>query len=137
TVLPHLRKAGGGAIVLIGSISGVMSKAIPAPGTQAYGAAKAALIAYGAMLSKEVAKEGIRVNTVSPGPIYFDGGPWDKIKNRAKAVYDDAMKYCVVGRLGTPDDIASAVLFLASPRSSFTIGQNLHVDGGYMQHIPF
>lgn len=137
TVLPHLRKAGGGAIVLIGSISGVMSKAIPAPGTQAYGAAKAALIAYGAMLSKEVAKEGIRVNTVSPGPIYFDGGPWDKIKSRAKAVYDDAMKYCVVGRLGTPDDIASAVLFLASPRSSFTIGQNLHVDGGYMQHIPF
>ncbi len=137
TALPYLRKSSSGAVVLIGSISGVLSKMIPAPGAYAYGAGKAALIAYGAMLSKQVAKDGIRVNTVSPGPIYFEGGPWDRIRQKAPAVLADAQAHCVIGRLGKPEDIAAAVVFFASPLSGFTIGQNLHVDGGYMEHIPF
>jgi 3-oxoacyl-[acyl-carrier protein] reductase len=137
TALPHLRRSSSAAVVLIGSISGVMSKIIPAPGAFAYGAGKAALIAYGAMLSKQVAKDGIRVNTVSPGPIYFEGGPWDRIRQRAPAVLADAQAHCVIGRLGTPEDVAASVVFLASPLSGFTVGQNLHVDGGYMEHIAF
>jgi 3-oxoacyl-[acyl-carrier protein] reductase len=137
TALPHLRKSSSGAVVLIGSISGVMSKMIPAPGAFAYGAGKAALIAYGAMLSKQVAKDGIRVNTVSPGPIYFEGGPWDRIRQKAPAVLADAEAHCVIGRLGRPEDVAASVVFLASPVSGFTVGQNLHVDGGYMEHIAF
>jgi NAD(P)-dependent dehydrogenase (short-subunit alcohol dehydrogenase family) len=137
TALPHLRKSSSAAVVLIGSISGVMSKMIPAPGAFAYGAGKAALIAYGAMLSKQVAKDGIRVNTVSPGPIYFEGGPWDRIRQHAPAVLADAEAHCVIGRLGRPEDVAAAVVFLASPVSGFTVGQNLHVDGGYMEHIAF
>ncbi len=137
TTLPYLRKSQGGAIVLIGSISGVMSKVLPAPGAYAYGACKAALIAFGAQLSKDVAKDGVRVNTVSPGPIYFEGGPWDRVKNRAPDLFKAAQAACVIGRLGKPEDIAAAVVFLASPKSGFTVGQNLHVDGGYMQHIPF
>ncbi|HTV78025.1 MAG TPA: SDR family oxidoreductase [Steroidobacteraceae bacterium] len=137
TALPHLRKSASAAVVLIGSISGVMSKMIPAPGAFAYGAGKAALIAYGAMLSKQVAKDGIRVNTVSPGPIYFEGGPWDRIRQHAPAVLADAQAHCVIGRLGRPEDVAAAVVFLASPVSGFTVGQNLHVDGGYMEHIAF
>jgi NAD(P)-dependent dehydrogenase (short-subunit alcohol dehydrogenase family) len=137
TAMPYLRKSSSGAVVLIGSISGVMSKMIPAPGAFAYGAGKAALIAYGAMLSKQAAKDGIRVNTVSPGPIYFEGGPWDRIRQRAPAVLADAEAHCVIGRLGRPEDVAAAVVFLASPVSGFTVGQNLHVDGGYMEHIAF
>jgi 3-oxoacyl-[acyl-carrier protein] reductase len=137
TALPYLRKSKQGAIIFICSISGVMSKALRAPGIYAYGSSKAALIAYGAQLSKDLAKEGIRVNMVSPGPIYFEGGPWDHIKQRAPQVYEDALKECVIGRLGTPEDIANAVVFLASPKSGFTVGQNLHVDGGYMMHIAF
>jgi 3-oxoacyl-[acyl-carrier protein] reductase len=137
TALPFLRKSKGGAIVMIASISGVMSKVLPAPGAYAYGAMKAALIAYGAQLSKDVAKEGIRVNMVSPGPIYFEGGPWDRVKARAPQMFEAAQRDCVIGRLGRPEDIANAVVFLASPRSGFTVGQNLHVDGGYMQHVPF
>ena len=137
TALPHLRKSSSAAVVLIGSISGVMSKMIPAPGAFAYGAGKAALIAYGAMLSKQVAKDGIRVNTVSPGPIYFEGGPWDRIRQHAPAVLADAQAHCVIGRLGRPEDVAASVVFLASPVSGFTVGQNLHVDGGYMEHIAF
>jgi NAD(P)-dependent dehydrogenase (short-subunit alcohol dehydrogenase family) len=136
TALPYLKRSKG-AIVLIASISGVMSKALRAPGILAYGSCKAALIAYGAQLSKEVAKDGVRVNMVSPGPIYFENGPWDHIRQRAPAAYEDALRHCVVGRLGKPEDIAAAVTFLASPKSGFTIGQNLHVDGGYMEHIAF
>jgi 3-oxoacyl-[acyl-carrier protein] reductase len=137
TALPYLRKSKSGAIVLIASISGVISKVIPAPGAHQYGASKAALIAYGSMLSKEVAKDGIRVNTVSPGPIYFEGGAWDRIRQHVPELYKSAQEACVIGRLGKPEDIANAVAFLASPKSGFTVGQNLHVDGGYMEHIPF
>lgn len=137
TALPWLRKSDAGAIVLISSISGVMSKPLQAPGIYAYGSMKAALIAYGAQLSKGLAKEGIRVNIVSPGPIYFEGGPWDHIKKGMPEAYEDAMKHCVIGRLGTPEEVAAAVVFLASPVSGFTVGQNLHVDGGYMEHVAF
>jgi len=137
TAMPYLKRSGSGAIVLIASISGVMSKALRAPGILAYGSCKAALIAYGAQLSKEVAKDGIRVNMVSPGPIYFENGAWDHIKQRAPAAYQDALNHCVIGRLGKPEDIAAAVTFLASPKSSFTVGQNLQIDGGYMEHIAF
>lgn len=137
TALPYLKRSKSGAIVFIASISGVMSKALKAPGILAYGSCKAALIAYGAQLSKEVAKDGVRVNMVSPGPIYFENGPWDFIKQRAPAAYEDALEHCVIGRLGKPEDIATAVAFLASPKSGFTVGQNLQVDGGYMEHIAF
>jgi 3-oxoacyl-[acyl-carrier protein] reductase len=137
TLKKHLGKSPAAAIVFIASISGVMSKVLPAPGAYAYGASKAALISYGAMLSKDLAKEGIRVNIVSPGPIYFEGGPWDRVKARAPQMLAAAKDACVIGRLGEPQDIANAVVFLASPVSGFTVGQNLHVDGGYMQHVAF
>jgi NAD(P)-dependent dehydrogenase (short-subunit alcohol dehydrogenase family) len=136
TALPYLKRSKG-AIILICSISGVMSKPLRAPGILAYGSCKAALIAYGAQLSKVVAPDGVRVNMVSPGPIYFENGPWDHIRQRAPAAYEDALKHCVIGRLGKPEDIAAAVTFLASPKSGFTVGQNLQVDGGYMEHIAF
>jgi 3-oxoacyl-[acyl-carrier protein] reductase len=137
TLKKHLTRSPAAAIVFIASISGVMSKVLPAPGAYAYGASKAALISYGAMLSKDLAKEGIRVNIVSPGPIYFEGGPWDRVKARAPQMLTAAKEACVIGRLGEPQDIANAVVFLASPVSGFTVGQNLHVDGGYMQHVAF
>jgi NAD(P)-dependent dehydrogenase (short-subunit alcohol dehydrogenase family) len=137
TLKKHLSKSSAAAIVFIASISGVMSKVLPAPGAYAYGASKAALISYGAMISKDLAKQGIRVNIVSPGPIYFDGGPWDRVKARAPQMLAAAKDACVIGRLGEPQDIANAVAFFASPVSGFTVGQNLHVDGGFMQHVPF
>jgi NAD(P)-dependent dehydrogenase (short-subunit alcohol dehydrogenase family) len=135
--LPYLKRSPSGAIILICSISGVMSKALQAPGVVAYGSCKAALIAYGAQLSKQVAKDGVRVNMISPGPIYFENGPWDHIRQRAPQAYDNALEHCVIGRLGKPEEIAAAAAFLASPKSGFTVGQNLHIDGGYMEHIAF
>lgn len=135
--LPHLKKSKSAAIVMIASISGVMSKVLPAPGAYAYGAAKAAVISYAGQISKDLAKHGIRVNTISPGPIYFENGPWDRVKARLPQAFAAAEQACVIGRLGRPEDIADAVAFLASPRSGFTVGQNLHIDGGFMQHVPF
>jgi 3-oxoacyl-[acyl-carrier protein] reductase len=140
--LPHLKKSppakqGAAAIVMISSVAGVTSKAPLAPGAYAYGAAKAAVISYGAQLSKSVAKHGVRVNVISPGPILVEGGQWDKLRQRMPQVYAAAVETCVIGRLGAPEDIANAVAFFASPRSAFTVGQNLHIDGGYMQHVPF
>lgn len=135
--LPFLRESPAASIVLIASISGVMSKPLVAPGILAYGSMKAALIAYGAQISKQLAPEGIRVNMVSPGPIYFEGGPWDMIRKHMPEAYEEALRQCVIGRLGTPEEVASAVAFLASPVSGYTTGQNLHVDGGYMQHVAF
>jgi 3-oxoacyl-[acyl-carrier protein] reductase len=137
TLTKHLRKSTAAAIVFISSISGVMSKVLPAPGAYAYGASKAALISYGAQISKDLAKVGIRVNMVSPGPIFFEGGPWDRVKARAPQMLEAAKEACVIGRLGEPQDIANAVVFFASPVSGFTVGQNLHVDGGFMQHVAF
>jgi len=137
TALPWLRASRAPSVVLIASISGLMSKPLVAPGILAYGSMKAALIAYGAQISKQLAPEGIRVNMVSPGPIYFEGGPWDYIRQNMPEAYEDALHHCVIGRLGTPEEVASAVAFLASPVSAFTTGQNLHVDGGYMQHVAF
>jgi len=137
TAVPFLRQSDAASIVLIASISGVMSKALLAPGVVAYGSLKAALICYGAQISKQLAKEGIRVNTVSPGPIFFKGGPWDMIQQNMPEAYQEALDHCVIGRLGTPEEVASAVVFLASPVSGFTTGQNLHVDGGYMEHVAF
>ena len=137
TALPFLRRSDAASVVLISSISAIMSKSLLAPGILAYGAMKAALISYGAQMSRQLAPEGIRVNMVSPGPIFFEGGPWDYIRQQLPDVYDDALQHCVIGRLGTPEEVASAVVFLASPVSAFTTGQNLHVDGGYMQHVAF
>ena len=137
TLTKHLRKSTAAAIVFISSISGVMSKVLPAPGAYAYGASKAALISYGAQISKDLAKAGIRVNMVSPGPIFFEGGPWDRVKARAPQMLEAAKEACVIGRLGEPQDIANAVVFFASPVSGFTVGQNLHVNGGFMQHVAF
>lgn len=137
TAIPHLRKSEVGSIVLIASISGLMSKQLKAPGILAYGSCKAALIAYGSQISKQLAPEGIRVNMVSPGPIFFKNGPWDHIKQNTPQVYDEVLEECVIGRLGTPEEVANSVVFLASPLSGNTVGQNLHVDGGYMMHIAF
>jgi 3-oxoacyl-[acyl-carrier protein] reductase len=142
SALPHLKqsaqaKQGAAAIVLIASIAGVTSKTPLAPGAYAYGAAKAAVISYGAQLSKDVAKYGIRVNVISPGPVFVEGGQWDRVKQRMPQAYEAAVKTCVIGRLGNPEDIANAVAFFVSPRSAFTVGQNLHIDGGYMQHVPY
>lgn len=116
-----LSQAEGGAIVNVASIEG----AHPAVGHSHYGAAKAAVIAYTRAAAQELAQHSIRVNAVSPGLIWRAGieREWPEGVRRW---HDRAP----LGRMGMPDDVADACLFLASPGARWITGINLVVDGG-------
>lgn len=125
-VLPYLTKQKSGSIVIISSIAAVEVDVFAEP----YGALKAALNHYGKSIALRVAEHHVRVNLVSPGTIYFKGGIWDQIERENPEIYQTALKNNPLGRMGTPEDIASSVVFLASDQASFITGTNLVVDGG-------
>ncbi|MEW6436073.1 MAG: SDR family NAD(P)-dependent oxidoreductase [Pseudomonadota bacterium] len=124
---PLLSRSAPSSIVCISSICG--REALGAPVT--YSAAKSALDATVKSLSRPLAKKGIRINSVSPGNIYFPGGTWDrKMQADNEGVQEMLKREVPLGCLGQPEDVASAVGFLASPRANFITGANLVVDGG-------
>ncbi len=117
----------GGAIVLTASVSGVTG----GPGQTVYGATKAALRSFGRTFAGELAPRGIRVNTISPGPIETPiFGKTGVPASRMEAMVDDMLKKIPLRRIGQPEEVAAAALFLASADSSFTTGGELFVDGG-------
>ncbi|MGB6164150.1 MAG: SDR family oxidoreductase [Pseudonocardiaceae bacterium] len=123
--VPHMKQAGGGAAVIIASISGWK----PAPRPQ-YGAAKAAEIYLAMELGRELASEGIRVNAVSPGSILFPGGGWESLRERdPERVERFIERDFPLGRLGTPEEVADVVTFLLSERASWISGTQICVDG--------
>jgi 3-oxoacyl-[acyl-carrier protein] reductase len=124
--LPFLEAAGNGAIINIASGSGLN----PSPRTPAYGAAKAAVIHYTRTQAAALAMKGIRVNCVAPGSIEFDGGFWDQRKTSAPALYGTVLASMPAGRLGRPEEVASVVLFLASPMANWVTAQVIGVNGG-------
>lgn len=126
-VLPWLKAAGGGSIVHITSTSGLEAGSPPA-----YAAAKAALISHGKTLANQLAPKGIRVNCVAPGSIEFPGGMWETISKVNQPMYEAIRSSIPFGRLGTPEEVANAVVFLASERASWISGVTLSVDG--VQH---
>lgn len=126
--IPHLRAAGGGAIVHITSIAGLR----PSARGPAYGAAKAALIHYAQSQAVNLARDGIRVNTVAPGSIEFPGGRWEKRRLAGDPLYERIRATIPFGRLGTAEEVAEVVLFLVSPAARWVTGQTIAVDGGQM-----
>lgn len=106
-------------------------------GPTSYNAIKAGLITHANGLSQALAPKGIRVNTVSPGPIMVEGGSWDMIRTHNEAMYDATVAQIPAGRLGTAQEVADAIAFLASPRSAFTTGVNLILDGGFTKRVNF
>jgi NAD(P)-dependent dehydrogenase (short-subunit alcohol dehydrogenase family) len=125
--LPFLAQSAAGSIVFISSTAALEYLGVPQP----YNAMKAALIAHAGDLAHALAKQGVRVNTVSPGPIYFEGGNWQMIQQAMPAIYQGALAQCAIGRMGTPEEVARAVVFLASPAASLITGANLVCDGGF------
>ncbi|MBB4425038.1 3-oxoacyl-[acyl-carrier protein] reductase [Bradyrhizobium sp. CIR48] len=125
-------KSGDAAFVIISSIS-----AAQADTASSYGPIKAALIHMAKGLARQYAKKKIRVNVVSPGTVYFKGGVWEMVEKNMPERYNDAMKRNPTGRMATPQEIASAAVFLASPVSGFTTGSNLVVDGAISNRVNF
>ena len=134
--LPHLRAAGGGSIVQLGTTASVEHHHFPGGG-YSYGAMKAALVNYISHLAKEVYADGIRANVVSPGPVYIDGGSWERIRDRMPDYYGQHVAQHPAGRLGRPEEVANVVAFLASPAASWVNAQNLVVDGGFTQRVAY
>ena len=130
---PFLAQSDAGSVVLISSTAALEYLGIP----QAYNSMKAALISHASDMSQALAPQGIRVNVVSPGPIYFEGGNWEMIKQAMPAMYEGALAQCAIGRMGTPEEVARAVVFLASPAASLITGANLVVDGGFTKRAAF
>ena len=131
--MEHLEASDNASIVLI-STTAALEKFIQAG---PYNALKAAVLQYSGALSQDLAPKGIRVNAVSPGPIFIEGGSWDNIKQHMTAFYDATVADIPMGRMGTADEVAAQVALLASPRASFTTGTNVVIDGGLTKRIQF
>ena len=126
--LPFLRRSPGASIINVSSISAFRATSRNPP----YGAIKAAVVHYTASQAKTLAPDGLRVNCVCPGSIEFPGGTWEQRRTSDPALYNATLASIPFGRMGTPDEVAEVVLFLASQRARWITGQSIVVDGGQL-----
>ena len=130
---PHLENSENGSVLII-STTAALEKFI---GPHSYNAMKAALLNYSGALSQELGAKGVRVNAISPGPIFIEGGAWDNIKKHMTAFYDATVAEIPVGRMGSADEVAAQAVLLASPYGAYTTGANIVIDGGFTKRIQF
>src|SRR3954449_7265397 len=126
--IPHIERNGGGAILNISSISGFGASAR----STSYAAVKAAVINYTMSQALMLAPKKIRANAIAPGSIEWPGGLWEQQKTSNPPLYAAVLKSIPWGRLGKPEEVARAALFLCSDGASWITGQTLTVDGGQM-----
>jgi 3-oxoacyl-[acyl-carrier protein] reductase len=132
--LPHMKGRSGACVINVASISG-WSAQLAMSGQ--YGAAKAALIFDTERWALEFVPHGIRVNTVSPGSILVPGNGWDRYRNANRDYFDDYVRHGFpMGRLGTAEEVADVITFIASPRAHWINGRNIPVDGLEQPHAP-
>lgn len=131
--MEHLEASDNASVILISTTAALEKFMQAGP----YNALKAALLNYNGALSQDLAPKGIRVNAVSPGPIFIEGGSWDQIKQHMTAFYDATIADIPMGRMGTAEEVAAQVAFLASPLAGFTTGTNVVIDGGITKRIQF
>ena len=120
-----MRRAGGGVILMIASIWGRESG-----GRMTYNAVKAAEISLAKAMAQQLARDGIRVNSIAPGSISFEGGTWWKRQQEdPQGIAEFVRRELPFGRFGTADEVGHVVAFLASPRASWISGASITVDG--------
>jgi NAD(P)-dependent dehydrogenase (short-subunit alcohol dehydrogenase family) len=127
-----MKKQGGGRIINIASIDGFKAE----PGVSVYSISKAAVRMVTQAFSLELAPHNIRVNTIAPGPIstkMLDSHWFNLSPEEAKKQKDEMAKITPMGRIGEPDEIAGAAIYLASDASSYTTGAEIVIDGGVLQ----
>jgi len=129
--LPWLERSDAASIATISSVSGREIDIVAGP----YGVMKAAVVHYAQGLAYHLAGKGIRANTVSPGNTYFQGGFWHNAELNMPDLYGEVLAMNPTGRMGTAEEVAAAVVFLASPRASRISGTNLVVDGALTKGV--
>lgn len=133
---PFLEKAaeanGDAAFLITSSVS-----AAEAARPDAYGAMKAAQVHYAKGVARDNAAKRIRCNVVSPGTVFFEGGVWGNVKANMPDFFQQMLKRNPTGRMATPEEVAAATVFLASPRSAFTTGINMLVDGAISSRVNY
>jgi NAD(P)-dependent dehydrogenase (short-subunit alcohol dehydrogenase family) len=127
--IPHLLKAGGGAIVMTASGSGVLGDL----SNIAYGASKAAIISMGRYVATMYGKQGIRCNVINPGLIRTERGQ----QNLTGPILAIMERNTLAPRLGVPMDIGAMAVYLCSDDAAFITGQAIAVDGGMLSHMPY
>ena len=133
-VRPHLEKRGLGAtLTIIGTVS-LVEVAGP---TQPYRSVKAALVPFVKSLAIDMAAKGVRANMVSPGTILEDGNTWDRQRDAGAERYKRMLARNPMGRMGTPQEVAAAVVFLAGTPASFVTGTNFIVDGAITARVQY
>lgn len=132
---PVLTASDQAAIVAISSTS-ALDTGFPS-GPTSFAAIKAAVLHHAAALAQKYAADGIRVNTVTPGPVLFEDGAWDQVRKARPEVFENLLQKVPRGRLGRPEDVADAVAFLVSSRADFCTGTNLVVDGGLLTRVQY
>ncbi|MBI4887532.1 MAG: SDR family oxidoreductase [Acidobacteria bacterium] len=124
-VVPHMQRRGGGAIVIIASVFGR-----EAGGRMTYNAVKAAEISLAKSLAQQLASSNIRVNSVSPGSILFEGGSWWRRQQADPGgIAEFVRRELPFGRFGRPEEVGDVVAFVCSPRASWISGASIVVDG--------
>jgi 3-oxoacyl-[acyl-carrier protein] reductase len=130
----HLEASGRGTLIAVGTTATAEHFG---QGANSYSALKAAVTNWTLGQAQVLGRRGVRCNVVSPGPILFEGGSWDDIGARYPTVLEATAAAHPGGSLGTPADVADAVLFLASARARHVNGVNLTVDGGFLKRIDY
>ena len=125
---------GGGSVISIGTTATAEHFA---SGSNSYSAFKAAVTNWTLGQAQVLGAKGIRCNVVSPGPIFIEGGDWDRIKQGMAPFYEATEKGHPGGKLGGAQDVADAVVFLASDRARHINGVNLTVDGGFLKRVDY
>lgn len=131
--LPSLEKSDAGSIVTIAS-TGALEEFM---GPQPYNALKAAIINYSAGLARKFAPQGLRVNCVSPGPVFTSDGPWAYIKENMAEFHDSIVSEIPLGRMGTGEEVGKAIAFIASPACRYMTGSNILIDGAFTRGVQY
>ncbi|MCG8442396.1 MAG: SDR family oxidoreductase [Caulobacterales bacterium] len=130
---PYLEQSDAGSVVAVSTTAALEDFAGPQP----YNAVKAGVINYISNMSRALAPKGVRFNTVSPGPIYIDGGAWAWVKDNAPDFYNATLAGLPMGRFGNAEEVANAIVFAASPAVPFMTGANIVVDGAYTKRVQY
>jgi len=133
--LPWLEASAAAAILQIATVTAFEHHDMSV--CPSYGAIKAATINYAAQLAQNWGGKKIRSNSISPGPIYIEGGAWQHIKEHYFDLYERDRLAHPAGRLGSAEEVANVAVFVCSPAASWINGENVVVDGGFTKRVGF